>query len=131
MRFIAEIQQSDGYNSVVWNLRTDSFEMLRQTILALVWEGPSTEDLVPLERVSLVYCFNRCGMQGVRSIRLLSGWFSRVCDICILSSVGTGFLRDIASWFAVDCWLWVRLSGCLFVGRSCLGCSSRKYLSMS
>jgi hypothetical protein len=52
MRFIAEIQQSDGYNSVVWNVTTDSFEMLRQTVLALVWEGPSTEDLVPLEEVS-------------------------------------------------------------------------------
>jgi hypothetical protein len=76
MRFIAEIQQSDGYNSVVWNVTTDSFEMLRQTVLALVWEGPSTEDLVPLEGVSLVYCFNRCGMQGVRFIWLLSGWFS-------------------------------------------------------
>jgi hypothetical protein len=55
---------------------TDSFEMLRQTVFTLVWEGPSTEDLVPLEGVSLVYCFNRCGIQGVRSIYLLSGWFS-------------------------------------------------------
>jgi hypothetical protein len=54
MRFIAEIQQSDGYNSVIRNVRTDSFEMLRQTVLAVVWEGPSTEDLVPLEGDFLV-----------------------------------------------------------------------------
>jgi hypothetical protein len=61
---------------------TDSFEMLRQTVFTLVWEGPSTKDLVSLEGVSLVCCFNRCGMQGVRSIWLLSGWFSWVCDRC-------------------------------------------------
>jgi hypothetical protein len=75
MRFIAEIQQSDGYNSVIRNARTDSFEILRQTVLAVVWEGSSTEDLPsPFGGGLFSYCFNRCGMQGIRSIWLLSGW---------------------------------------------------------